>query len=121
MAWIYETVTPTLIPNTTVEKGFLNGVHKVYRITPNEGYVLHDKARDFEVLDPETYEPIGIALGYSTADSSCGAAYDFSPVTVTDENGVSFTAYGSREFAARLESDVPADQIFGGGNDHEIM
>lgn len=51
----------------------------------------------------------------------CGYNYDFTPVTVTDENGVTHTGYGSREFFARPQSEVPADQIFTlPGNDHEI-
>lgn len=41
---------------------------------------------------------------------------------MTDENGVTFTAYGSRAFFARPASEVPADQIYGGiDDDHEVM
>lgn len=120
----YEDVVPTLIPNTTMRKMFIDGVHKVYVITPLDGYVLRDKANDEEEIDPDTLEPTGRTLFcYASGGATCGANYDFTPLQVTDENGVTHTAYGAqREFFARLASEVPADQIFGGsGNDHEVM
>jgi hypothetical protein len=108
MAITYENVTPTLIENTTMQKSILNGVHKTYLITPISGYVLHDKNYDEEIIDPETYEPIGeIKLGYRRTTASCAANYDF--------------LTNPREFYTVLESEVPADQVYGGGNnDHEI-
>lgn len=117
MAASFEIVTPTIIPNTTMEKGMLNGVHKVYRITPNEGYVLHDKVADEETLEG------GIIRRYGVGSASCGANYDFTPLFVTDEHGNTFTAYGAqREFYARLQSEVDGDNIYGvGDNNHEIM
>lgn len=126
MAVIYEDVIPTLIPNTTMQKLLLNGVHRTYYITPCEGYVLRDKANDSHILDPETGEPTDIIrFNYASGGASCPANYDFTPLQVTDEHGVTHTAYGAqREFFARLASEVDADQIFGGGNDgndHEIM
>ena len=38
--------------------------------------------------------------------TTCGANYDFTPVEIVDENGVTFTAYGERQFAARMEADI---------------
>lgn len=118
----YEIVTPSPVENATVQK-YINasGAHAGYFVTPNEGYVLHDKGRDWEDIDPITGEPSTYHLGYTRGTATCGPNYNFSPVTVTDENGTTFTAYGSREFAARLETDVPADQIFNVGNNPEIM
>ncbi len=124
MAITYEDVNPTLIPNTTMQKMLSNGAHRTYIITPIEGYVLRDKENDAPMIDEITGEIIGTKFCYASMGASCGASYDFTPVQVTDENGVTHTAYGSREFFARPESEVPADQIFGGGednNDHEIM
>ena len=105
----YEDVTPTLIPNTTMRKRFIDGVHKQYVITPLVGYVLRDKANDEEEFDPETLEPTGrILFRYASGGATCGATYDFTPLQVTDENGVTHTAYGAqREFFARLASEVP--------------
>ena len=99
--------------------GSVDGVPRVYEITPIEGYVLHDSASDMEGVDPETGEPTGqIVFYYASGEASCGANYEFTPVQVTDENGVVHTAYGAqREFFARPASEVPADQIYGGGND----
>lgn len=121
MVVTYEDVIPSLIPNTTMKKRFYDGVHRQYVIEPNDGYVLHDAENDEIIIDPDTMEETK-HLWYVSGDTTCGANYDFSPVTVTDENGVEFTAYGEREFAARLIDEVPADQIFGlPNNDHEIM
>lgn len=105
-----EIVNPTLIPNTTMQKYIDNdGVFRAYYITPNEGYVLHDKSYDEEVIDEVTLQPTGeIKLGYRTSTASCGANYDF--------------VANPREFYTVPITDVPADQIYGGGdNDHEVM
>ena len=106
-----ELVTPTLIANTTMYKYInSNGVFSNYRITPNEGYVLHDQKRDWYTEFDEFGEPIGTpTLGFTRGTASCEATYDFTA--------------NPREFYAVLETNVPADQIFGGGgnNDHEIM
>lgn len=114
--YTYEDVIPTLIPHTSMRKMFINGVHKTFVIAPVNGYVLHDSASDMEGFDPETGELTGqIVFYYASGDATCGANYDFTPVQVTDENGVMHTAYGSRAFFARHASEVPADQIYGGG------
>lgn len=105
--YTYEDVTPTLIEDTTMQKLFIDGVHKTYRITPNDGYVLHDKNRDWTDVDPDTMEET-LKLGYTTGTATCGANYDFTT--------------NPREFYAVLETSVPADQIFGvGNNDHEVI
>ncbi len=97
-----EDLIPTLIENTTMQKIFMNGTHVQYSITPNSGYVLHDKDFDLPVYDEETGEETGeVILGYRTYMATCSASYDF--------------ATNPREFYAVPENDVPADQIFGGG------
>lgn len=101
--WTYETITSP-IPNAKVEKGFADGVHKIYRITPNDGYELHDTERDYtdiqtvvdEETGEETYNEIPM-LGYGT-DCTCEAAYAFAPVEMQDEAGNTVTAYGDRKF-----------------------
>ena len=106
--WTYEDVTPSLIENTTMQKGFSDGVHRVYVITPCEGYVLHDVVLDSYVEYDEEGNGIGEPiLGYTPASKRIGANYDF----VTNP----------KEFYAVLASSVPADQIYGGGDDHEVM
>lgn len=107
--WTYETVTPTPIANVLVERGYSDGVHKIYRLSAIEGYVLHDNGYDMPILDEDTLEETGeVILGYTAGTVSCWYNYDF--------------AANPREFYAVLETEVPADQIFGGGgNDHEIM
>lgn len=94
------------IPNTAVT---ITG----YRVAPNEGYVLHDKNLDTEVMDEETMMPTGeVRLGYRSYPLFCGVQpnYDFDNTKIMD----GYTAYGNREFFARPASEVPADQIFGG-------
>lgn len=93
----YEEITPTMIPNTTMEKLFRDGIHRQYRITPNEGYVLHNNVRDWTNVDEETGEE-KLYLGYSKSMSTCPANYDF--------------AENSREFYAVPVDSVPAEQIF---------
>ena len=96
----YETVTPTPIENATVQKAFLNGVPRVYYISANDDYVLHDNVLDvYEEFDEITGEPIGEpVLGYSAGTKSCDINYDW------DAN--------PREFYAVLKSTVPENQIF---------
>lgn len=114
MAITYKKINPTLIPNTNMEKGFLDGVHKIYRITPIDGYVLHDKGRDYELFDEignpildENGEQI-IRRGYSTNAASCGADYNFSVSQITIDDGSIVASFGSREFFAVLKSSLPA-------------
>lgn len=103
---IYEDVIPSLIENTNMQRGIRDGVHRIYTITPYENYVLHDKNRDMPEYDPVTMMPTGgTVLGYTMGMASCAANYDF--------------AANPREFYAVLATDVPTDQIFGGGNNNE--
>lgn len=105
----YEDVIPTLIINTSMQIFSSDGVQRRYTITPNDGYVLHDKGYDEEVLDPETMEPTGeVILGYRTSTASCNMNYDFT--------------VNPNEYYAVLRSEVPESQIFGDTTpDHEIM
>lgn len=124
MTITYEDVNPTLIPNTTMQKFVVDGNHRSYYITPVEGYVLHDSSYDALelVTDEITGEEIEVLkFGYRRTTASCGRTYDFATSTVTDENGNTFTAYGTRQFFAVPESDVPADSVFGVITPPEIM
>jgi hypothetical protein len=107
MAIIYEVMEQTLIENTTMELGIENGLAKKYRITPNQGYVMHDNRYDsYNEYDEEgngVGEPI---LGYRTSTASCSVRQ-----LVVDENGnITTNVY---DFYAVPASSVPADQIFG--------
>lgn len=110
MTFTYEDLNPTLVENTIMQKVFVDGVHEKYTIKPIEGYVLHDKRMDEEVIDPVTMMPTGeVRLGYRTAQASCNASYDFT--------------VNPWEFYAVPRESVPADQIYGvgGNNEHEVM
>ena len=103
MAWTYEDVMPSLIENATMKRCLLNGVHKTYRITPNENYVLHDSrlATDIDVEGNPIDPPLA---GYTPATVSVAANYDFTANP--------FNIY------AVLRNTVPEDQIFGGSNNN---
>lgn len=94
---IYEEVNPTLVENARTEKVLMDGVHRLYRIYPNEGYVLHNNVRDWTRIDPNTMEET-FYRGYSRSGSSVPASYDFS------EN--------PNELYAVPADSVPAEQIF---------
>lgn len=121
MATITYESMESIVPNAIMRKGFLDGVFKNYRIKPADGYVLHDSGYDTIVTDDEGNETGEIILGYRASEGSVGYNYDFTPIQMLDEAGNTVTAYGSRQFFCKLESDVPVDQIFGVTNpDHEI-
>jgi hypothetical protein len=50
----YEVATDIIIPNITVERKYADGVLMAYRLTANDGYVLHNPNLDSEVEDPIT-------------------------------------------------------------------
>ena len=98
----YEIATDIVLPNITVERQYADGVHIAYRVRPNEGYVLHNPALDVSYEDEfgneifEQYYYRETIIPVQQIPSTWG-------------------------WEAVLESDVPADMIFGvGDNDHEI-
>lgn len=106
MAITRENMT-TLIENTTMQKVFVNGVHKLYEITPNEGYVLHDNSYDTYAEYDENGNGVGeVILGYRTSTASCSIALFNS---------------NYYEFYAVPIDEVPENQIFGNGNNTEVM
>lgn len=134
MAWTYENME-TIVPNATMRKGYMDGVHKTYRIKPNEGYVMHDSAYDTFAYTPvldefgnPVYDEFGMpvttetpVLGYRPTEASVGYNYDWTPVEMLDEAGNTVTAYGRYQFFCKPIDEVPADQIFGVTNPPEIM
>lgn len=105
MALVKEPVTPSLIPNTTMVKGVLNGVHKSYEITPIDGYVLHDRLLDEFAEYDENGNGIGepIVLGFYSGTRSVAASYDFTA--------------NPREFYAILRTTVPEGSHIAGLDD----
>lgn len=88
------------IPNTTVE---LNKFGTHYTITPNEGYVLHDKAYDEPEVDESSFMPTGKILpGYRDTQASIHINNDLSERVCVDENGNEVTGYTEREFYTKL-------------------
>lgn len=96
------------IANTTMLEKLRDGVLYMYALKAVEGYVLHDKANDYQDYEgPDDMEGV-LKLGFTRGTVTCAASYDF--------------AANPREFYAVPENSVPADQIFGlPAPDHEIM
>lgn len=84
------------IPNTTIEElKNDSGETVLYKITPNEGYLLHNSVNDYTEPGAETGEEI-LHLGFSSAPSTVPLNYDFDNTTEIE----GFTAYGSKEIFA---------------------
>lgn len=98
MATTFTPETKIVIPNVTIEKKHVDGVHKAYRLTANEGYVLHSPSADEERDNPMTGETVLYQYYYRQATQNVAQ-----PVSTWDWQAVP-------------ENDVPADMIFGGGN-----
>lgn len=95
------------ITNSTVTPYYsqTSGELITYQIRANYGYVLHDSELDILDIDPFTEEEISRLAGFTSATCSCSADYDWEA--------------NPREFYAIFESEIPANQIFGGNyNDH---
>ena len=90
---VYKDISPAPIENTVMTAVHRDGVHMVTRIIPMPGFVLHDKAGDWE--EPDTRKKVE---AYYTGSCSCGAQYDFG------EN--------PRQFYAVKAETVPQGQIF---------
>lgn len=90
---VYKDISPASIENTVMTAVHRDGVHMVTRIIPMPGFVLHDKAGDWE--NPETREKF---QAYYTGSCSCGADYDFES--------------NPREFYAVPEDSVDPTQVF---------
>ena len=113
MPWSSEDVTPTLIDNTTMIKRSLDGVDKTYRITPNDGYVLHDNRVDW--TDEMTGEE---HILFATGTKTVSASYDFNNVvqgTYVGADGVTYNVnkIGMYELYTLPESAVPTNDKYG--------
>lgn len=103
---VTETIdTSYNFPHIDIYKRFYDGVHSAYVAYPHEGYVMYSPSKDMiEIEDPDTGETT-IEIYYCRM---VGMPLNWNPTTF--------------DYIAVLESDVPADHIFGGGNnDHEVM
>lgn len=98
MATRFELETEITLPNITIERKYVNELHRAYRLTANEGYVLHSPSLDSEFFDPMTGETRVEQYYYRQATVNV-----VQPVETWDWHAV-------------LESSVPPDMIFGGGN-----
>ena len=102
-----HTPSDIIMENITVENRFYNGEQTGYRLTPHEGYVLHDPERDVTYEDyDEDGNLVTITEQYYYRNAYIPLRYP--PETWT--------------YHAALESTVPPDMVFGAGNNnHEVM
>ncbi len=74
---MFKEIKP-LIDNTICEAREVDGQVISYRISPAEGYKLHEVTLDEDVCDEVTLEPTGEKkLGFTTSYVTAGADYDF--------------------------------------------
>ena len=75
---MYKTIEP-IIENTIFEARIDENDEIIsYRISPIEGYKLHEITLDEEVVDEETLESTGeIKKGFTTSYVTAGVNYDF--------------------------------------------
>lgn len=102
MVVTYEPST-VYLPNITVEKQMADGVHIAYRLTANEGYVLHDTTADETIYDPDG-NVIEVFVQYFRR-AYIPIKYDPSVWT----------------WEAVLESEVPPDKIYGSVDNEETI
>lgn len=108
MATVTETIdTSYNFPHIDIYKRFYDGVHNAYRAYAHEGYVMYSPSTDiFTTEDPETGKTV-TEIYYCRM---VGMPLSWNPATF--------------DYIAVLESEVPLDHIFGGGDnepEHEIM
>ena len=111
MDWTYEDVIPSLIPNTTMKKKLLDGVHKVYIIEPDKGYVLHDNRTCGIILDNDSFKELGRYPKFATADISVWANYDFNTMTTGTYEGVDGVTYNVTKIGEYEFYTLPADAV----------
>lgn len=101
MANVYtrRDLTPTLIENTTMQIVAINGVDRLYEITPCDGYVLHDNEIDIYDNYDDEGNPIGepSVLGFQVGTTSVAIARLY-----------------TRDFYAIPETDVPENSYICG-------
>lgn len=90
----FEIVKPSPIPNATVAKVYNNSEFIIYQISPNNGFVLHDKEKDKVQTNPATGERYTV-VGYTRSSIQCDFNYDFMPKFIDIDGG--FVGYGMRE------------------------
>lgn len=94
----YVDVNPTLIENTIMQLMIdVDDADRIlsYKITPVNGYVLHDKVGDWKDHDEITGEEVTKQAFY-TGMCTCGANYDFA------ENPREFFAISKKDFEKKI-------------------
>ena len=112
----HEDVIPSFIENATMQKWLMDGVHKAYRITAIDGYVLHDNRSDGSEIGLDLGESDNIIECFTTGMTSVSASYDFTTTTQGTYEGIDGVTYnvtkiGEYEFYTIPESVVPTDNI----------
>lgn len=108
MAVYTETIDTSFnFPHIDIYKRFRDGVQTAWHVYPHEGYVMYSQSTDvITTQDPMTGEETTEI--YYCRMAGLSLRYNFD----------------NFDYIAVLESEVPADHIFGGGNnepEHEVM
>lgn len=111
-ALTWEDITPTLIPNTIMQKRMVSDTSGYYKITPISGYVLHDKGRDTEEgLEDNPMQTV-LHRGYTKMGTTCSIKYPFDIGTLILENGEIAIYYGERQYFAIPIGSVEGKYIY---------
>ena len=97
MNFKYEDIE-TKIANASMQKVVSEDGKFTYRITPNKGFVLHDKLYDESLMDEVTAEETGkVILGFRKSTAIESSDYDFE--------------LNPRQFYAILETEKPTEPV----------
>ena len=99
----YTQLTPPPVPNTTIKKVFIDGVHRFYNISAIDGYLLHDSRADTEndELGNFSYKEC-----FFKGKISVGADYDFYTLSEKGGNSQIREKYGKYKLYAVPESEA---------------
>ena len=63
----YELATDLEFPNITIKRRMVDGIHKGYHVSANDGYAIYDATAENKELDPDTMEEIPVTYYFSEA------------------------------------------------------
>ena len=87
----YELVTDHGFPNITIKRRMVDGIHKGYQVSADDGYVIYDATATNKEIDPETMEEIPVIYYFSGAFLPSKFNFERFPyvaVNISDEEGI---------------------------------
>ena len=88
----YELATELEFPNITVKRRIVDGIHKGYQVSADDGYVIYDATATNKEIDAETMEEIPVIYYFSGAFLPSKFNFERFPyvaVKISDNTGIS--------------------------------